>query len=234
MVYHKFSYQFDINKLNFDLHLCLQNEWIKHFNKKDFEGNWTSFSLRSISGKESDILATPNATFLNTPTLEKCTYFKEIIDSFECEKEAVRLLCLYPNSQIKEHKDQSAGYSDGFFRIHIPIQTNENVVFKVNGEKLVMHSGECWYADFNLPHFVENNGETDRIHLVIDCMRNDWSDKLFASIGYDFEKEKSDKYDTKTKLMMIEQLAKMNTETAEKLIIQLKNELFSAGIIPKV
>ena len=64
---------------------------------------------------------------------------------------------------------------------------------------------------------------------MIDCLRNDWSDALFASIGYDFEEEKKKKYDHKTKLMMIEQLSLMKTETADKLIEALRSEVWGVS-----
>lgn len=222
---YKLPQKYNVKHLKTDLKICQNIDWLLHFNQNDFTGHWSSFALRSISGSESDILATPNATFQDTPTLNKCLYFKEILDSFLCKKEAVRLLSLSPNSYIKEHTDLSSGYEDGFFRIHIPIQTNDKVIFTVNKKPLLMREGECWYANFNRPHFVSNEGETDRIHLVIDCLRNDWSDQLFATFGYDFEEEKKSKYDQQTKLMMIEQLALMNTARADSLIKQLQEEL---------
>ncbi len=225
MEFHKFSFHFDAIKLLNDLRICQSSDWPLHFNQNDFTGHWSSFSLRSISGDETDILATPNAHFKDTLKLEKCKYFQEVIGWFDCEKEAVRLLSLSPNSYIKEHSDPKSGYEDGFFRIHVPIETNSDVVFKVNGKILPMRVGECWYANFNLPHYVSNNGAGDRIHLVIDCIRNSWSDALFAEAGYDFAAENKDKYDSQTKLLMIEQLSLMKTETAANLMAQLRAEL---------
>ncbi|MEA5461196.1 aspartyl/asparaginyl beta-hydroxylase domain-containing protein [Arcicella sp. LKC2W] len=222
---YKLPQTYEIDRLKIDLKKCQNKEWLLHFNQNDFTGNWSSFALRSISGSELDILATPNATFQDTPTLSNCLYFKEIVDSFQCEKESVRLLSLSPNSYIKEHTDSDGGYEDGFFRIHIPIQTNDKVIFTVNKKPLPMREGECWYANFNKPHFVSNHGENDRIHLVIDCLRNDWSDQLFATFGYDFEEEKKSKYNQQTKLMMIEHLSLMKTEVADNLIKQLQGEL---------
>ena len=221
----KLSYIFDLQKLVVDLVKCRAKPWKLHFNKKDFTGHWSGFALGSISESESDILATPNANFKDTPTLSKCLYFKEIIDSFQCEKEAVRLLSLSSNSYIKEHRDYASCYENGFFRIHIPIQTNDKVIFTVNQKPLPIWEGECWYANFDLLHFVSNEGATDRIHLVIDCLRNEWSDKLFATLGYDFEEEIKSKYGKNTKLMMIEQLSLMKTETADNLIKKLREEL---------
>jgi len=41
-----------------------------------------------------------------------------------------------------------------------------------------MAEGECWYLDFNLPHYVDNRSSDDRIHLVVDCHVNDWVTSL--------------------------------------------------------
>ena len=228
MDFHKFDFHFDIDKLVADLEKCQQLNWPKHFNKNDYTGTWSSLSLRSISGQENDILATPGASFTDTKILEICWYFQSVIAHFKCPKEAVRLLSLSPKSEIREHRDLSSGYKDGFFRIHIPIRTNAQVIFRLNGELLPMQPGECWYADFNLPHYVSNQGENDRIHLVIDCLRNDWSDRLFKQIGYDFEQENVIRYDRETKLQIIAQLKDIQTDTAIDIANKLRSELDEA------
>lgn len=227
----KLPFLFDTARLKHDLNLCAEFSWNNHFNKNDYSGNWTSISLRSASGLETDIYSHPNTKeYTNTPALEKCTYFQSIINSFECEKETIRLLSLSPNSSIKEHTDAQAGYEYDFFRIHVPITTNENVSFIVGGLEVPMKEGECWYANFNLPHSIKNNGSTNRVHLIIDCKRNEWSDKLFKETGYDFEYEKKLKdYDVETKKRMIEELSKMKTETASQLIEKLQKELENRG-----
>lgn len=222
----RLPFTFDSNRLLADLAHCQTSEWKLHFNQKDFTGTWSSFALRSISGKENDISSIANANYQDTQTLLQCAYFQEVISAFDCPKEAIRLLSLSPKSYIKEHIDDQAGYESGFLRIHIPIQTNPQVIFRVNQQILPMKSGECWYANFNLPHFVSNDGEIDRIHLVIDAIRNDWTDKLFKEIDYDFEFEKQAKQlDRQTKIKMINELELLNTDTAKHLISQLKNEL---------
>jgi hypothetical protein len=230
MDFFQLPFQFELSKLLNDLEICKKQDWSVHFNQNDFTGHWSIFSLRSISGKELDILSTPNSSYQNTPTLKECKYFSEILDIFKCEKEAVRLMSLSPKSYIKEHTDIASGYEDGFFRIHVPIQTNEQVIFRVNGKTIPMRAGQCWYANFNLPHYVSNEGENDRIHLVIDCLRNEWSDDLFLKLGYDFENENTKKYDRETKLLMIEQLSLLDSEAATNLIAQLKMEIESNQI----
>jgi quercetin dioxygenase-like cupin family protein len=48
------------------------------------------------------------------------------------------------------------------------------VEFLLQGRRIEMREGEAWYLDLNLPHAVANRGRTDRIHLVVDCVVNDW------------------------------------------------------------
>jgi hypothetical protein len=184
---------FDIEKLQQDLSIVLELNWQVHFNKNDYEGNWDVIALRSLDGKAESIIpiaANMGKSYMNTPILEKCHYFKSIIDSFQCEVEAVRLLRLAPNSIIKEHTDKDLGYEFGEFRWHIPIQSNPKAIFYSNGELFHMTVGGLWYLNANLPHAVENLGSHDRIHLIIDGKRNKWTDDLFRQAGYDFVTEK--------------------------------------------
>ena len=60
----------------------------------------------------------------------------------------------------------------------------------------------------------------------LDCIRNEWSDRLFVKVGYDFDLEnKPHQYARETKLKMIEELKTMHTEASKALINQLKSEL---------
>ncbi|AFD07705.1 aspartyl/asparaginyl beta-hydroxylase domain-containing protein [Solitalea canadensis] len=217
---------FDEDKLVKDLEKCLSLNWTDHFNQRDYNGDWKSISLRSISGNITDANAHPGAEYKDTALLQQCSYFAEVIESINCEKEAIRLLSLTPGSIIKTHVDQELGYSDGYFRLHIPIQTNPDVDFIVNSNDLRMKPGECWYANFSLPHSVANRGTINRIHLVIDCKRNNWSDEVFAESGYCFDLEKqmqSKKQDPETMAKMITELERMDTDTARQLIDQLRS-----------
>jgi len=81
---------------------------------------------------------------------------------------------LSAGSTIKEHRDFDLGLEEGRLRMHIPVCTNADVDFFLDGHPIEMNEGECWYLDLGLPHWVKNRGATDRIHLVIDCELNDW------------------------------------------------------------
>jgi hypothetical protein len=223
----KLPFSFHLPELLHDLDICLRGEWPKHHNTNDYAGSWTSLALRSPSGNIYDTYAhAPNDVFMNTGLMEKCSYFRMIVDSFECKKETVRLLRLAPGSRIKQHTDRGEAYEYGAFRVHIPITTEEEVFFTIDNERVHMAAAECWYASFHLPHSVEHNGTRDRVHLILDCCRNEWSDKLFAQAGYDFEEERRLlEPDDRTKRMMIESLSYLDTDTARDMIHKLKKEL---------
>ena len=226
----KIPFSFEEKLLLLDLEICMKSLWSDHFNQRDYDGKWTSISLRSATGSEKDIYSNPGAVgYSDTPLLKKCSYFQSVIDLFECEKESIRLLSLAPGSNIKEHRDNGLGYRFGEFRLHIPIVTDAAVEFIVGGENIPMKKGECWYADFDLPHSVRNDSEQERIHLVIDGKRNAWTDELFAKAGYDFEEEKrKNDPSVETKKQMIEQLRYMKTPTAENMIRKLEMEIATA------
>lgn len=179
---YRLSLKFDPTRLQDDLALIRPDEWIAHFNKADYDGAWSGVSLRSVGGATTNIY--PGATaapesFADTSILARCPYFTEVIRQFHCPVRSARLLRLCPGSIIREHRDPSMGLEDGEARFHVPVMTNPDVAFFVNGERVTMNPGEAWYIDFNLPHRVSNLGSTDRIHLVIDCVVNDWVLGLF-------------------------------------------------------
>lgn len=218
---------FSIEKLQNDLQTCETNLWTPHFNTNRYEGKWTSVSLRSQSGLETDILSFADKEYKNTPLLDSCPYFKEIMDWFECEKEAVRLLRLGPNSEIKEHVDNDTSYEDGFFRIHVPIVTNSEVYFYVDKKLVPMKMGECWYANFQLPHSVQNKSSEPRIHLTLDCIRNDWSDELFSKMGFDVNFVPQKQHSDEVKQQIIAELSRNPSEINAKIIADLQSQMNS-------
>ncbi len=215
---------FDSALLEADLIRCLTQEWPAHFNTGDYSGEWSSIALRSASGGETDIASVPGwSNHRDTPLLAACTYFRHVVDSFRCDKETVRLLRLDAGSVIHEHRDPGAAYADGFFRVHIPITSNSQTRFLVGGHELTMGPGECWYANFSLPHSVRNDGATNRVHLVLDGLRNPWSDQLFARAGYDFaEESRGRQMDATTTRLVIAALRARGTDTDKRLADELE------------
>ena len=75
---------------------------------------------------------------------------------------------------FKNKKSLDYYYLQSVYRVHIPLITNEEVIFIVNNEKKHLKVGEAWDINQRLPHTVENNSKTDRIHLVIDILPYKW------------------------------------------------------------
>lgn len=151
--------------------------------KRHYEGEWSGAALRAPGGQGANIVpeAHDGSRFADTPLLGRCPYFQQVLATFKCPLQSVRLLRLHAGSNIAEHVDRALDFDEGEVRIHIPIATSEQVRFYLDGSRLVMAPGECWYTNVNLPHSVQNGGVTDRIHLVLDCLVDDWLRGIFAT-----------------------------------------------------
>lgn len=178
----KLKPQFTPDLLQQDLRSILSTEFVPHFNTHYYQGDWSVVPLRSIGGRLDQIYPDPTATnWLDTPLMDRCLYLREVTSAFQCDKLAVRLLRLRAGSIIREHKDFNLSLEDGEVRIHIPVVTNADVEFFLAGRRITMAEGETWYHNFNLPHRIANNGATDRVHLVLDLIVNDWLKNLILS-----------------------------------------------------
>lgn len=223
-------FSFDADLLLEDLEKCEGYEFHRHYVPSNYNKDKYILPLRSIGGDMNHVFAAPEVTaqYQDTAALKACPYFQKVIDTFECPKESIRIMRMSPGGEMKIHTDLNCGYEDGVFRTHIPIKTNDQVRFMVDGSPVKMSPGETWYINANLPHGVTNGGETDRVHLVLDCLRNEWSDEVFKSMGYDFEEEVRQKqplYSQDTIRKMIEGLSEQDNEASAQLIADLKKQL---------
>lgn len=65
-----------------------------------------------------------------------------------------------PGTKLITHQD-----SPDKIRLHIPIYTNDESNWIIDGEEFHMEPGVAYLVNTTLPHSVENKGTTDRIHL---------------------------------------------------------------------
>ena len=227
--YLKLPFQFSEAQLVRDLASILDSNWKPHFNKADYHGDWKVIALYAVNGEASNIFAypTPESVISETPILEACPYFKEVINTFKCRILTARILRLGAGAQIKPHRDHELGYEYGNFRMHIPITTNPGVQFVLDGNELQMIPGECWYTNVSYVHSVNNTGNSDRVHLVIDGERNEWSDELFFGLApkSSFHKASSNNYTPETLKRIIEELSQRNEPAVKPLIEELSREL---------
>lgn len=171
----KLPFSFDAPRLLADTAQFADDEWVGHFNTQIYEGDWSGIALRAAKGAQVALYPDPTAEgFADTELLARCHYVPEVLASFQCELTTVRFLKLAAGATIRRHRDYQLGLEDGEIRIHIPVQTNPQVEFVLDEQRVEMREGEAWFLNFNLYHSVRNAGATDRIHLVVDCVVNDW------------------------------------------------------------
>lgn len=81
------------------------------------------------------------------------------------------LLCqLRAGGKVTSHVD-SGKYADLTDRYHVAIQTNEAAWLQVDDEKQCLRPGDVWFFEKHKPHRAGNDGDTPRIHLIVDVWR---------------------------------------------------------------
>jgi hypothetical protein len=149
--------------------------WLAHFNSAYYEGDWSGVALRSPGGRIS-LYPDPNARdpYRDTIYFERCPKLRESLLSLHTPVSSIRFLRLGSGARILEHRDYQIGVDYGEVRLHMPLETNPQVEFELDGRRVEMRAGECWYVDVTRQHRVFNGGQAARIHLVVDCAVNDW------------------------------------------------------------
>ncbi|MDH7972679.1 aspartyl/asparaginyl beta-hydroxylase domain-containing protein [Sphingomonas sp. AR_OL41] len=174
----RLPFTFDAARLCTDLDRLLRHDWTEHFVRQNYHGMWDVLPLRYKHDAKHPIMmiySDSTATkFVDGPMLGEAPYIRELLGVFRSPLRSVRLMRLTPGSLIKEHDDLDLAAELGTARIHVPITTNPQVEFLVNRSPVRMAPGEMWYLRLSDPHSVANRGTTDRVHLVIDTVVDDW------------------------------------------------------------
>lgn len=74
-----------------------------------------------------------------------------------------------PGTKLITHQD-----APDKIRVHIPIFTNDRSLWNINGKMIHMEPGWAYLVNTTLPHSLENNGSTHRIHLYGKV----WTDEI--------------------------------------------------------
>jgi len=101
------------------------------------------------------------------PTIEELEY------KFNSKVARSMLIKLPADKKISPHPD-SGHYLMSVHRCHIPIQTNPKVMFTVGQTTINMQVGKGYEINNSKWHYVSNNGTTDRVHLMIDLLPNNY------------------------------------------------------------
>ncbi len=97
----------------------------------------------------------------------------------------IMLAKMAPGGVIHPHRDANPA-AKWPHKIHVPILTNEDVTFYVDGTGYHFDAGEAVEVNNMGLHAVENRGSTDRIHLIfeyydLDQPEPDWLAGLSAA-----------------------------------------------------
>ena len=183
-----------------DIAIFLDNLEFKKVKTKYTKGeDWTAISFHGYGSNPLDILkpgvlksSVKIDTKLQYTTLKDDVVMKpilEILEKLPCTYERVRFMKLVAGKVIGKHSDKidKAIESGNIVRVHIPIRTNEDVIFTLYenakdkiGKEHNLKTGHFYYTDVSKPHAVRNNSNTDRIHLVVDCHANSALSTLIA------------------------------------------------------
>lgn len=180
----RLALRFDAAAMRGDLARLAASDWVDHFVPEHYSGTWSVLPLRAPAGATHPIqMIYPDpgcGTYVDTPLLAKCPTFRRVLAALQCPLQAVRLMKLAPGSAIKPHSDFDLAFEQGRARLHVPVATNADVELVLNGTRVVLREGECWYLKLSDTHAVTNRGATDRIHLVIDALVNPWLEDQLA------------------------------------------------------
>lgn len=87
-------------------------------------------------------------------------YGLELVESMPIRSKKWLVTIHTPGTKLIMHQD-----APDKIRVHIPIYTNDQSVWTIDGEDFILEPGWAYIVNSSLPHTLENKGTTDRIHL---------------------------------------------------------------------
>lgn len=154
---------FDAETLAAEVRALPASAWTPH--PTGFVGN-EAVRLVTPQGLDTDDIDGPMAPSEN---LLRCDYVRQIMAEIGGVWGRSRFMGLAAGSEVPPHIDIHY-YWRTHWRIHIPVITNPGVQFTCGDQTVHMKAGECWLFDSFLWHDVQNKGEEQRIHLVLDTV----------------------------------------------------------------
>lgn len=157
----RMPWRFDAGRMAREVEALPSETWMPH--PSGMEGN-CAVALISRDGRDNDDF---DGAMALTPHLERCPAIRQAMASLGEVLGRSRLMRLAPGCEVSLHVDFNY-YWVSRVRMHIPLITNPAVRFFCGKEVIHMQAGECWLFDSWRRHRVVNEGDTDRVHLVVD------------------------------------------------------------------
>ncbi|SDZ63620.1 aspartyl/asparaginyl beta-hydroxylase domain-containing protein [Pseudomonas sp. NFIX28] len=147
--------------------------WQGHFNGQYYDGDWSGVALISAADAPSELAPGKGLPVQREPWRQDPDWHLAL-RHLPLRIVSARLLRLGPGARIHEHRDYDLGGPDADLRLHIPLLSPPRVDFLLDGQRMPMQAGECWFLDLSRPHRVDNYDRQARVHLVLDCRPDPW------------------------------------------------------------
>jgi hypothetical protein len=176
----------DPERLRADYERLRDGAWVPQDRYANGITHWTGLALYSVSGEVSDLRCAGRPIVRRTAAGDRCAYVcDELLPQFGAPLLRVALYRLEAHTHIGEHRDYGENRTMGFVRVHIPIVTNDAVVMYLEDRPYRFLAGEAWYFDASCRHRVDNAGDADRIHLIVDLKPSPQLERLLKPLTLD-------------------------------------------------
>ena len=108
--------------------------------------------------------------FYRKPVQGIPNYLSSVLDCFRPYLHRCRFAKLNAKSEVLPHIDYDTTYG---IRLHIAIKTNDRCInggLKADGTSVEDHipaDGSVWFVNQGVKHWAKNNGNSERIHLIL-------------------------------------------------------------------
>lgn len=151
-----------------------QNQYITHENTFMYQ----LCELDYLWSMKEDVTCYKKNSFSTDKAISELSHIYKILE-YHVGGRVVRceIINMNANSRIRYHKDRS----DVLYlsrRFHIPLKTNASCFFTVNTKTVNMLEGNLYEINNTKWHSVKNLSIENRIHLIIDVLPNEYTEKI--------------------------------------------------------
>jgi hypothetical protein len=102
-----------------------------------------------------------------TAHLARCPYLRQVLACFRSPLTDVRVRRVEPGSSGPAHYD---GHFASFsrYRLHLPLVTDESILFRCNGRQVHMGRGEVWVFDRLSLYGITSPTDAPRVHITVE------------------------------------------------------------------
>lgn len=132
-----------------------------------------SIFLRWCAGKTVDAAFSEIPAY-NYPAFAKLPAAQELVQMVMLHANAKELgralvVNLKAGGKVDQHIDEGS-YADHYERFHVVIDSKPGNLFFCGNEAVEMKTGDIWWFNHKLEHWVQNDSDSPRIHLIVDVV----------------------------------------------------------------